>query len=97
MQFHLKDYPTRLGLIGPYYYANPTPLNSNVVGVDSSKVTVNLPGGITGVHASYRSLSPVLVDLTQTMLGLPPSNRCPIPGTTQGFTLEPAAPPSCGP
>jgi esterase/lipase superfamily enzyme len=95
--FHVKDYPTRLGLIGPYYYANPAPLNGNVTGVDSSKVTVDLPGGIAAVHASYRSLPAVLADLTQTMLGLPPTNRCLIPGTTQGFTLEAAAPTNCGP
>jgi hypothetical protein len=95
-QFHVADFPSRLGLIGPYYYANPSALGANVIGVDSSKVTLNLPGGIISVHSSYRSLPPVLVDLTQTMLGLAPSNRCPIAGTTQGFTLEGVASASCG-
>lgn len=95
--FHDKDFPTRLGLIGPYYYSNPAPLNGNVVGVDSSKVTLNLPGGLASVHSSYRSNPPVLLDLTQTMLGITPTNRCPIAGTAQGFALEGAAVVSCGP
>jgi esterase/lipase superfamily enzyme len=96
VQFHVKDFPTRLGQIGPYYYSNPTPLNAKVTGLDSSKVTVDVPGGIEAVHSSYRSLPPVLLDLTQTMLGIPSTNRCPIAGTTQGFTLEAAAA-ACGP
>jgi esterase/lipase superfamily enzyme len=97
VQFHVKDFPTRLGQIGPYYYANPTPLNANVTGLDSSKVTVDVPGGLAAVHSSYRSLPPVLLDLTQTMLGIPSTNRCPIAGTTQGFTLEAAVVTTCGP
>ena len=58
VQFHVKDFPTRLGQIWPYYYANPTAPSGNVVRADSSKVTVNLPGGIISVHSSYRSLPP---------------------------------------
>jgi esterase/lipase superfamily enzyme len=95
-QFHVADFPSRLGLIGPYYYANPAALGANVVGIDSSKVTLDLAGGVISVHSSYRSLPRVLLDLTQTMLGLAPSNRCAIAGTTQGFTLEGATPMSCG-
>jgi len=97
VQFHVKDFPTRLGQIGPYYYSNPTPLNANVTGLDGSKVTVDVPGGIPAVHSSYRSLPPIVLDLTQTMLGIPTTNRCPIAGTTQGFTLEAAAVMTCGP
>ena len=96
-QFHVKDFPTRLGQIGPYYYSNPTLLNANVTGLDASKVTVDVPGGIAAVHSSYRSLRPVVLDLTQTMLDIPSTNRCPIAGTTQGFTLEAAAVTTCGP
>ena len=94
-KFHLKDFPTRLGGIGPYYYSNPTPLNPNVAGIDSSKVTLNLQGGILSVHSSYRSLPPALLDMTQTVLGIQPTNRCPIAGTRQGFTLESAPIVSC--
>ena len=89
-QFHGTDFPTRLGGIGRYCYSNPTPLNANVTGVDSSKVTLNLPGGLLAVHSSYFSLPPALLDMTQTLLGIQPTNRCPIAGTTQGFTLESA-------
>jgi len=95
-QFHAKDFPTRLGQIGPYYYANPTPLNANVTGLDCSKVTVDVPGGIIAVHGSYLSRPPIVLDLTQTMLGIPPTNRCPIAGTTRGFTLEATAVTTCG-
>ena len=40
-QYHRSDYPTRLGVIGPYYgFPAPKALNANVVGLDCSSVTV---------------------------------------------------------
>ena len=40
-QYHRSDYPTRLGVIGPYYYLPaPKALNPNVTGLDCSAVTV---------------------------------------------------------
>lgn len=90
-QYHLIDFPTRLGLVGPYYgFASPQSLPANVTGVDCSSVTVApaVPH-ITDVHSSYRSVPKILIDMTQVLMGSPPSGRAPISGTTQGFTLTP--------
>lgn len=88
--YHRQDYPTRLGLSGPHYYADPSPLAANVQGVDCSRVTVSpAVGSIIDVHSSYRSVPNILADLTQTMLGMAATGRSPIAGTTQGFVLVP--------
>jgi esterase/lipase superfamily enzyme len=88
--YHRQDYPTRLGLIGPHYLPDPTPLAVNVDGVDCSRVTVSpAVGSIIDVHGSYRSVPTILTDLSETMLGEPTTGRTAIGGTTQGFVLAP--------
>lgn len=89
-QYHRSDYPTRLGVIGPYYgFPSPKALNPNVVGLDCSSVTVYpAVSSIIDVHSSYRTVPGLLLDEAQTMLSLPQTKRAPIPGTTQGFTLQ---------
>ncbi|HEV7734199.1 MAG TPA: alpha/beta hydrolase [Candidatus Binatia bacterium] len=88
--YHRSDYPTRLGLTGPHYIADPTPLAANVTGVDCSKVTVApAVSSIIDVHSSYRSVPRIVTDLVETMLGMPNLGRAAIAGTTQGFTLTP--------
>lgn len=88
--YHRQDYPTRLGLIGPHYLPDPTPLAANVDGVDCSRVTVApAVGSIVDVHGSYRSVPKILADLGETMLGTATTGRTPINGTTQGFVLVP--------
>jgi esterase/lipase superfamily enzyme len=89
-RFHLADFPIRLGSIGPFYaYPAPLALNPNVIGVDSSSVTVApAVSNILNIHPSYRFIPEILKDLTETMLGEAQSNRSPIPGTTQGFVLK---------
>ena len=89
-RFHLADFPIRLGSIGPFYaYPAPLALNPNVIGVDSSSVTVApAVSNILNIHPSYRFIPEILKDLTETMLGAAQSNRSPIPGTTQGFVLK---------
>jgi esterase/lipase superfamily enzyme len=89
-QWHRQDYPTRLGVIGPYYgFPAPKALNANVVGLDCSAVTV-FPAvfSIIDVHSSYLSVPALVLDEAQTMLSLPQPKRAAIPGTTQGFTLQ---------
>jgi hypothetical protein len=89
-QYHRQDYPTRLGVIGPYYgFPAPKALNANVVGLDCSAVTV-FPAvfSIFYVHSSYLYVPALVLDETQTMLSLPQPKRAAIPGTTQGFTLQ---------
>lgn len=86
---HLENFPTRLGHIGPYYYPNPSPLHSNVVGIDCSEVTVApAVASIIHVHTSYRFIPEILMDLTETMLGQAHPNRSAIPGTSAGFVLR---------
>lgn len=90
-QYHRQDFPTRLGVIGPYYgFTAPKALNANVVGLDCSSVTV-FPAvfSIVDVHSSYRTVPGILLDQAQTMLSLPHTKRAPISGTSQGFTLQP--------
>jgi esterase/lipase superfamily enzyme len=89
-QYHRQDYPTRLGVIGPYYnFPAPKALNANVVGLDCSAVTVfPAVSSIYYVHSSYLYLPALMLDEAQTMLSLPQPKRSPIPGTTQGFTLQ---------
>jgi hypothetical protein len=90
-QYHRSDFPTRLGLIGPYYnFAAPKELPANVVGVDCSSVTVApAVSSIFNVHSSYRSVPGILLDQAQTMQSLPNTKRAAISGTSQGFTLQP--------
>jgi esterase/lipase superfamily enzyme len=88
--YHRPDYPTRLGLIGPHYLPDPTPLAANVEGLDCSRVTVSpAVGSIIDVHGSYRSVPKILTDMSETMLGQPTTGRTAINGTTQGFVLVP--------
>lgn len=89
-QYHRQDYPTRLGVIGPYYgFPAPKALNANVVGLDCSAVTVfPAVSSIYYVHGSYLYVPALVLDETQTMLSLPQPKRAAIPGTTQGFTLQ---------
>jgi esterase/lipase superfamily enzyme len=88
--YHRQDYPTRLGLIGPHYLPDPTPLEANVQGVDCSRATVYpAVSSFIDVHGSYRSVPKILTDLTETMLGTATTGRTPINGTTQGFVLVP--------
>ena len=89
-QYHRQDYSTRLGLIGPHYLPDPTPLSASVTGVDCSRVT-QYPAvpSIVDVHSSYLSIAQILRDQTQTMLGQRFTKRSAIGGTTQGFRLQP--------
>lgn len=89
--YHLPDFPTRLGMIGPNYgAAPPQELPANVTGVDCSRVTLDpaVPS-IIDVHSSNRSVPSILADLSRTLQGLPPAQREPISGTVQGFVLKP--------
>jgi Alpha/beta hydrolase of unknown function (DUF900) len=89
--FHRQDYPTRLGLVGPYYgFPAPAALPANVAGLDCSRVTVSpAVSSIIDVHSSYRSVPDILADQTETMLDEAHPKRTAIPGTTQGFVLAP--------
>lgn len=88
-QYHLPNFPTRLGQQGPYYFANPSALNPNVEGIDCSEVTVApAVSSIISVHPSYRFVPEILMDLSETMLGQPHPNRAAIPGTSGGFVLK---------
>ncbi|MCW5893937.1 MAG: alpha/beta hydrolase [bacterium] len=89
--YHRSDYPTRLGLIGPYYgFLPPKALAPNVVGLDCSSVTVApAVASIIDVHSSYRTVPAILRDQAETMLSLPHPKRHAISGTSQGFTLAP--------
>jgi hypothetical protein len=89
-QWHRQDYPTRLGVSGPYYgFPAPKALNPNVVGLDCSAVT-QFPAVsfLIYVHSSYLYVPALVLDEAQTMLSLPQPKRAAIPGTTQGFTLQ---------
>lgn len=90
-QYHIADFPTRLGLAGPFYgFTAPQTLPSNVTGVDCSSVTVYpAVAHITDVHSSYRSVPKILADMSQVLQGLSTTGRAPFPGTTQGFRLTP--------
>lgn len=90
-QYHVEDFPTRLGLIGPYYgFAAPETLPGNVTGVDCSSVTVYpAVAFITDVHSSYRSVPKILTDMSQVLQGLPATGRAAFSGTSQGFRLTP--------
>ncbi len=89
-QYHVQEYSTRLGLIGPHYLPDPAPLPATVTGVDCSQVTqAPAVASIIDVHSSYRTVSQILVDQTQTILGQAATKRVPIPGTAQGFRLRP--------
>lgn len=88
--FHDQQYPTRLGLIGPYAYPQAKPVPETVVGIDCSQVTVNL-GLITDVHSSYMSLSPVLVDIASVLNASTNSGRVLYPGSADpSYYLQPS-------
>ena len=90
-QYHRSDYPTRLGVIGPYYYLPaPKALNPNVTGLDCSAVTVfPAVSSIIYVHSSYLYVPALITDEVQTLLSAAHPKRTAIPGTTQGFVLQP--------
>lgn len=89
--YHRGDFPTRLGVVGPYYgFLAPKALAPNVTGVDCSSVTVApAVSSIIDVHSSYRTVPDILRDQAETMLSLPHPKRQAISGTAQGFTLAP--------
>jgi esterase/lipase superfamily enzyme len=88
--FHDQQYPTRLGLVGPYTYPPATPIPKKVVAVDCSQVTVNL-GLITNVHSCYMSLSQTLADIGCVLNASPNPGRVPYPGSTNPtFYLNPS-------
>lgn len=89
-EYHRSDFPTRLGLVGPYYgFLAPKALSPNVVGLDCSSVTVfPAVSSILDVHSSYRTVPGILLDQAQTMQSLPQTKRAAISGTSQGFTLQ---------
>jgi esterase/lipase superfamily enzyme len=90
-QYHRSDFPTRLGVIGPYYYLPaPKALNPNVTGLDCSAVTVfPAVSSIIYVHSSYLYVPALVADEAQTLLSAAHPKRTAIPGTTQGFVLQP--------
>jgi len=90
-QYHRQDYPTRLGIVGPYgHFPAPNALPANVVGLDCSRVTVYpAVDSILDVHSSYRFVPIILTDQTQTMLGEPHTKRSPWPGSESTFVLGP--------
>ncbi len=90
-QYHVADFPTRLGVVGPYYgFSAPQTLPANVIGVDCSSVTVSpAVAHVTDVHSSYRSVPKILTDMSQVLQGLTTTGRAPFPGISQGFRLTP--------
>jgi len=90
-QYHRQDYPTRLGIVGPYpHFPAPTELPANVIGLDCSRVTVYpAVDSILDVHSSYRFVPIILADQTQTMLGEAHTKRSPWPGSANSYVLGP--------
>lgn len=90
-QYHRQDYPTRLGIVGPYeHFPAPNELPGNVIGLDCSRVTVYpAVDSIIDVHSSYRQVPVILTDQTQTMLGEAHTKRSAWPGSSQSYVLAP--------
>jgi hypothetical protein len=88
--FHEQLYPTRLGLVGPYAYAQAAPIPKNVAGIDCSQVTVNL-GLITNVHSCYMSVSQIVADIGSTLRFAANPGRALYPGSVNpSYYLEPS-------
>lgn len=88
--FHDQLYPTRLGLVGPYAYAQAAPVPGHVSGIDCSQVTVNL-GLITNVHSCYMSVSQIVADIGSALRSAPNAGRVLYPGSTNpSYYLEPS-------